>query len=89
VQAKNVVVQFTTYHDTGYRDRSNTVVPEADLVGNGEAWLLSDGKVVKGTWSKADANASTEFKDAAGAPFKLTPGQTWLELPKPGLGRLT
>jgi hypothetical protein len=88
VTAKNVVVQFTTYHDTGYRDRSNTVVPEADLVGNGEVWLLSDGKVVKGTWSKADANAPTEFKDAGGAPLKLTPGQTWLELPKPGMGKL-
>jgi hypothetical protein len=88
VQAKNVVVQFTTYHDTGYRDRSNTVVPEADLVGEGEVWLLSDGKVVKGTWKKPDANAPTTFVDAGGAPLKLTPGQTWLELPKPGMGRL-
>jgi hypothetical protein len=88
VTAKNVLVQFTTYHDTGYRDRSNTVVPEADLVGEGEAWLLSDGKVVKGTWKKADPNAVTTFVDAAGAPLKLTPGQTWLELPKPGDGKL-
>jgi hypothetical protein len=88
VQAKNVVVQFATYHDTGFRDRSNTLVPEADLVGEGEAWLLSDGKVVKGRWKKADANSVTAFTDANGAPFKLTPGQTWLELPKPGDGNL-
>ncbi|HUP84965.1 MAG TPA: DUF3048 domain-containing protein [Acidimicrobiales bacterium] len=88
VTAKNVLVQFTTYHDTGYRDRSNTLVPEADLVGEGDAWLLADGKVVKGRWKKADANAVTTFVDGAGAPLKLTPGQTWVELPKPGDGKL-
>jgi hypothetical protein len=64
------------------------MVPEADLVGEGEAWLLSDGKVVKGHWKKADANSVTTFTDANGAPLKLTPGQTWLELPKPGDGSL-
>jgi hypothetical protein len=88
VMAKNVLVQFATYHDTGFRDRSNTLVPEADLVGEGEAWLLSDGKVVKGRWKKADANAVTAYTDGSGAPLKLTPGQTWLELPKPGDGSL-
>ena len=86
--AKNVMVQFTTYHDTGYRDRSNTLVPEADLVGEGEAWLLADGKVIKGHWTKPDLNAATAFTDGSGAPLKLTPGQTWLELPKPGDGTL-
>jgi len=84
VSPKNVVIQFATYHDTGYRDRSNTVVPEADLVGEGEAWLLSDGKIVKGHWKKASAAEATAYTDAAGAPLKLTPGQTWIELPKPG-----
>jgi hypothetical protein len=84
VLAKNVVIQLVTYHDTGYRDRSNTMVPEADLVGEGEAWLLSDGKIVRGHWKKGSAAEMTSFTDAAGAPFKLTPGQTWLELPKPG-----
>jgi len=84
VGPKNVVIQFATYHDTGYRDRSNTVVPEADLVGEGDAWLLSDGKIVKGHWKKGAAGDVTQFTDANGQPFKLTPGQTWLELPKPG-----
>jgi hypothetical protein len=84
VTAKNVVIQFATYHDTGYRDRSNTMVPEADLVGEGDAWLLADGKVVKGHWKKAGAGDVTQYTDANGAPFKLTPGQTWVELPQPG-----
>ncbi len=88
VQPKNVVVQFVTYRDTGQRDRSNTVVPEAELVGQGELWVFSDGKVIKGTWKKADTAAPTSYLDAAGQPVKLTPGQTWLELPKPGTGKL-
>lgn len=89
VQPKNVVVQFVPYKDTGQRDRSNTIVPEAELVGTGEMWALSDGKVVKGTWNKPSIEAPTTYLDAAGQPVKLTPGQTWLELPKPGTGSLT
>ena len=88
VQPKNVVVQFVPYKDTGQRDRSNTVVPEAELVGTGEVWAFTDGKVIRGTWSKPALEAPTTYVDAAGQPLKLTPGQTWLELPKPGTGAL-
>jgi hypothetical protein len=88
VQPKNVVVQFVPYRDTGQRDRSNTIVPEAELVGTGEMWAFVDGKVIKGTWSKPDMAAPTAYVDGAGQPLKLTPGQTWLELPKPGSGAL-
>ncbi|MDQ3106184.1 MAG: DUF3048 domain-containing protein [Actinomycetota bacterium] len=84
VQPKNVVVQFVPYKDTGQRDRSNTIVPEAELVGTGEMWAFSDGKIVKGTWNKPATEAPTTYLDSAGQPIKLTPGQTWLELPKPG-----
>ena len=38
--------------------------------------------------SACDANTVTTYTDANGAPLKLTPGQTWLELPKPGNGSL-
>lgn len=84
VTANNVVVQFVTYHDTGYRDQSGAAVPEADLVGEGEAWLLSDGKVVKGRWKRTAAGELTQYIDGSGAPLRLTPGRTWVELPIPG-----
>ncbi|MDQ1438621.1 MAG: hypothetical protein QOK43_2250 [Acidimicrobiaceae bacterium] len=84
VSAKNVVVQFVDYVDTGQRDRSNTVVPEGKLIGTGEAWVFTDGKLVKGTWSKPTPEAVTSYVDPAGAPIGLTPGQTWVELPPPG-----
>lgn len=89
VSPKNVVVEFVQYVDTGQRDRSNTAVPEGKVIGSGEAWILTDGKVVKGTWSKPSAEAVPTYTDASGAPVPLTPGQTWLELPPPGSGQVS
>ena len=80
----NVVVQFTRYRDTGERDQSGTVVPEADLVGSGEAWVFSDGQLVKGGWSKASDEAVTSYSDSKGRPIALLPGSTWVVLLPPG-----
>ena len=88
VSPRNVVVAFVEYVDTGQRDQSGTAVPEAKVVGGGEAWVLTDGKVVKGRWAKTSNEAVTTFTDEAGTPIPLTPGQTWVELPPPGSGSL-
>lgn len=88
VAPKNVVVQLVQYKDTGQIDRSGTSVPEAELVGSGEAWILTDGKVVKGRWSKPNDDAVTAYTDDAGKPVLLTPGQTWVELAPVGSARL-
>lgn len=88
VNAQNVVVQFVTYHNTPYVDQSGAPVPEADLVGEGDVWVLSDGKVVKGRWKRASPDEVTSYVDAAGAPIRLTPGRTWVELPIPGAATL-
>lgn len=84
VAPPNVVMQFVTYKDSGLVDRSNAGVPEGQLIGDGEAWVLSDGKIVKGKWAKASPTEVTRFTDAAGAPIPLTPGRTWIELAQPG-----
>jgi hypothetical protein len=90
VAPTNVVVQFTDYHDTGIRDRSNSPVPEGTLVGSGDAWFFTAGMVFKGRWSKTSASSVTTYADASGAPMKLTPGRTWVELtPSNGKGSAT
>jgi hypothetical protein len=89
VAPKNVVVQLVAYKNTGQIDRSGAEVPEAELVGKGEAWVLTDGKVVKGTWSKPTAEAVTVYAGPDGKPIGLTPGQTWVELAPLGSARLT
>ncbi|HEX2382642.1 MAG TPA: DUF3048 domain-containing protein [Acidimicrobiales bacterium] len=89
VAPQNVIVQFVTYHDTGYRDVVGTPVPEADLVGAGNCWILTNGAVIDGNWAKSSPEAIPVYTDKAGNPAKLTPGRTWVELVPIGGGTIT
>jgi len=84
IAPRNVVIEFCGYHDTGYVDTSGSVVFEADTVGEGDVWVLTNGVLVVGHWSKPSNEAVTTYTDLAGAPIKLTPGQTWVQLPWQG-----
>jgi Protein of unknown function (DUF3048) N-terminal domain/Protein of unknown function (DUF3048) C-terminal domain len=76
---KNVVVMFTQY--PGGDPNHGNEGAEARLVGTGTAWVFTGGHVVKGTWSRPDRAKPAQLLDAAGHPIRLTPGQTWVELP--------
>lgn len=80
VAPENVVVLHVGYHDTGIRDTSGEPVPEADLDGSGVAWVMTCGRVVEGTWSKASSAEAAKLTDAQGKPIALRPGRTWIEL---------
>lgn len=86
ITAANVIIRFTPYRDSGVRDSTGAVVPVADAIGEGEAWLLSNGKLKRGRWVRAAGPERTEFLDAAGEPLRLTPGPTWVEVIPPGTG---
>ena len=66
----NVVIQFVSYVGVPGVGQSQQAV----TVGEGEAWILTDGKIVKGTWSRPDPKQPAVYTDAAGNPVKLTPG---------------
>jgi hypothetical protein len=76
---QNVIIQFVAYRNTGDVDVGGNAVPEAAIVGAGDAWVLSDGKIAKGKWSKGSAAELTKYTDAAGSPLKLSPGQTFVQ----------
>lgn len=80
VAPENVVLQSVRYRDTGLVDRSGAAVPEVELVGEGEAWVLTGGRMVRGRWTKAGPAAVTAYVDPSGAPIRLAPGRTWVEL---------
>jgi hypothetical protein len=84
VAPANVVVQLTEYRDTGFRDTSGAPVPEAVLVGDGEAWVFTNGQVVQGRWWKPDPGTPTSFTDSNNQPIGLTPGKTWMAIIPPG-----
>ena len=69
----NVIVQFV-----------GCCVPSPEggayqTVGQGQAWVFSDGKIVRGQWARSDRSQPTQYVDASGAPIKLQPGHTWVE----------
>jgi hypothetical protein len=77
---ENVVFQVVSYRNTGLVDRSGAAVPEAELVGEGDAWVLTAGRLVKGRWSRPTDAQTTTYTLPTGEPIRLTPGRTWLEL---------
>jgi DUF3048 family protein len=89
VAPANVVVQFVEYRDTGLRDTSGAPVPEAQIIGEGDAWVLTGGQLIPARWSKPAADAVTGYVDGAGAEIRLAPGRTWVELAPPGSGSHT
>lgn len=69
----NVIVQFV-----------GCCVPSPEggayqTVGQGQAWVFSDGKIARGQWTRSDRSQPTQYVDASGAPIKLQPGRTWVE----------
>ncbi len=76
IAPKNVVVMQVQFVPTG--DKKGRL--DGQVTGTGKAWFFSNGKVVKGTWKKADFTAHTRFFDAAGNPVVLTAGQTFIQV---------
>jgi hypothetical protein len=86
ITATNVVVRTTEYRDSGVRDVTGAVVPEAVTVGEGDAWVLTAGHAVPARWHKPSADAPTTYTTLDGTPALLTPGTTWIEALPPGTG---
>lgn len=55
-------------------------VPKTELIGGGEAWVLSGGAIVHATWSKPDRTAPIRLVVDSGAVVRLAPGNSWVEL---------
>ena len=85
VAPTNVVILFTNYVQSPADPKS----PEAQTVGHGDAWLLSKGRVIGGTWERDSPTSHYVLKDSKGKILKLTPGKTWIELPRPGGATIT
>ena len=77
LSAKNVVVMVLDYSMNGNS-------PVGHTVGGGEAFLYTNGRVVHGSWTRPDIGGRATFLDDNGQPLKLSPGQTWIEMPPSG-----
>ncbi len=80
LSAQNVVVLVTPYGKSQADLRS----PEALTVGGGEAYVYSNGKLMHGRWARPSESKPAALFDSTNQPVLLTPGQTWIELPRAG-----
>ena len=76
----NVVIMVTTYKTSPADAKS----PDVDSVGSGEAVVLTNGQVIRGTWERGAATDAPTLLDGAGQPIVLTAGQTWVVYPEAG-----
>jgi Protein of unknown function (DUF3048) N-terminal domain/Protein of unknown function (DUF3048) C-terminal domain len=82
IAPRNVLVAEIDYDRSGQRGRS---VPHAVVTGSGPAVVLTQGQAVRGTWVRPTLADRIRFLAADGrTEIKLTPGQTFIELPSRG-----
>ena len=77
---KNVVVLFVPY--TQSQIDANSV--DAVTVGSGEAWVLRDGTITTGGYTRARGHEPYTLTDGNGTAMNLAPGQTWVVLAPAG-----
>jgi hypothetical protein len=89
LRATNVVVLRVDVVTTAAVDPAGTHVPETQLVGSGQAYVGTGGRLVAATWSKASIADPVHLTGADGKAVTLAPGSTWIELVPNGTGSVT
>ncbi|MCU0269652.1 MAG: DUF3048 domain-containing protein [Acidimicrobiales bacterium] len=80
VTVANLLVLSVPYVDTGVRDSTGGVIPEALLVGEGRGWLLAEGTALPISWRRTGLEAPMTYSGPDGAPVALLPGRSWVAL---------
>lgn len=80
VSTENVVIMFVDYVSGVVDARS----PEAQTTGTGRVIVLAEGVAREGIWTRPDKYSAWEFytDDSRTTRIPLTPGRTWVELPR-------
>lgn len=75
---KNVVVRFMkeSRANDGYEGNAHLLYGN---IGKGNVLIFIDGKVIKGTWNKANRLAREKFLDDKGQEIEFNRGQVWLQ----------
>jgi hypothetical protein len=78
VAPKNVVVMWMSFGPLNDGSKKHRL--EAKVVGQGTAWIATNGKTIKGTWRKDSLTKPTQFFDSKGKQVVLTVGQTFINV---------
>lgn len=80
ITSTNVLIQQVEVIEGNLVDVLGYHSPEVTLTGTGKAWILRDGVLIKGRWSRPVMGAITKFLTKSGEVIPLMPGNTWVEL---------
>jgi hypothetical protein len=80
IAVDNVVIQEVVVTESDILDVTGSPSPEVELLGEGRAWILRDGRLVIGRWHRASLGDVTVFETRDGEEIALVPGTTFVEL---------
>jgi hypothetical protein len=75
-----VIIQTEIWEVQDIVDAAGAFSNDMRVTGTGPATIFRDGLRQDGTWSRKDDSAAFMFKNAAGEPILLTPGQPWIHV---------
>ncbi|MGA2530688.1 MAG: DUF3048 domain-containing protein [Acidimicrobiales bacterium] len=80
-QATDVIIQIVPtslgpYSESG----ADSPDVESHMIGTGKAYVLRNGMIEKGTWTRSGPYSITKFTFPNGKPMRLYPGNIWYEL---------
>jgi hypothetical protein len=80
LSAANVIIYFADHQATDIVEDSNGATSIRIMMnGRRAAWLLRDGKILKGNW-ETDGYQTPLFVFDDGTPMPLKPGNTWVQV---------
>jgi len=74
ITAKNIIIQYVRIDEIS----DNLDHLNLTMIGEGEAIILFDGKVIKGRWVKPDRNSRTRYYNANGEEIRFNRGKFWI-----------
>lgn len=80
IAATNVVIQEVEVGTSGIVDASGAHSPTVDMTGGGRAWVLRDGRLIAGRWTRRGLDDVTVFETRSGERIALAPGRTFVQL---------
>ncbi len=85
ITADNVVIQQVQTAESAIHDVAGYPSPEVTVTGTGKAWIMRDGEMFAGTWSRSGLGDLTTFTTKSGDVIALKPGTTFVELAPQGM----
>jgi len=80
VSAETLIILEMDVYMTCYGCSSGSVVPVTMTTGSGPAWVIAEGRVVSGTWSRETDSEWFTLSDEDGNELVVPPGRIWVTL---------